>query len=238
MLDSSIASVLDRIRCISDEAGLDHFIHELRDHFSVTHAALFLMAPDGGVRTFGTFPSEWAEPYFGKGLDRHDPVVMGCYNSFVPVDWQDLDWSTRQAQMILHNALSHGLGPQGYTVPIRGPRGQYAALTLCGGGSAQEWRQKWARESVDLVTICHFLNARVLELEGMQTADLRKGLSPREIDAMSFLARGMSRAQIAATLEISEHTLRAYIESARRKLDAANTTHAVARAISHGFILV
>lgn len=238
MLDSSIASILDRIRCISDEASLDRLIHELRDHFSVTHASLFLMAPDGGVRCFGTFPKDWAAAYFGDGLDRHDPVVMGCYNSFVPVDWQDLDWSTRQAQMIWHNALSHGLGPQGYTVPIRGPRGQYAALSLCGDGSPQEWRQKWAREAVDLVTICHFLNARVLELDGVQTVDVRKGLSPREIDAMSFLARGMSRAQIAATLDISEHTLRAYIESARRKLDAANTTHAVARAISHGFILV
>lgn len=238
MLDSSISSILDRIRCISDDAALNSFIFELRDHFSVTHAALFLMSPDGGVRNFGTFPKEWANSYFEKGLDRHDPVVMACYNSSVPVDWQDLDWSTRQAQMILHNALTHGLGPQGYTVPIRGPRGQYAALTLCGAGSAQEWRQKWAREGVDLVTICHFLNARVVEMDGVPNSDPRKGLSPREIDAMSFLARGMSRAQIAATLDISEHTLRAYIESARRKLDASNTTHAVARAISHGFILV
>lgn len=39
-------------------------------------------------------------------------------------------------------------------------------------------------------------------------------------------------------LSLSEHTLRAYIESARSKLGAANTTHAVARALTDGLIVV
>ena len=55
---------------------------------------------------------------------------------------------------------------------------------------------------------------------------------------MTFLALGHSRAQVAEMLEISEHTLRAYIESARAKLGAQNTTHAVARALSRGLIVV
>ena len=55
---------------------------------------------------------------------------------------------------------------------------------------------------------------------------------------MTFLAMGYSRAQVGNTLSISEHTLRAYIESARFKLGALNTTHAVARAMAHGLIVV
>jgi DNA-binding CsgD family transcriptional regulator len=55
---------------------------------------------------------------------------------------------------------------------------------------------------------------------------------------MRALALGKSRAQAAADLEISEHTLRVYIESARHKLGALNTTHAVARALSSGIIIV
>ncbi len=46
---------------------------------------------------------------------------------------------------------------------------------------------------------------------------------------MTLLAMGYSRAQVAETLSISEHTLRVYIESARFKLGAMNTTHAVAQ---------
>jgi len=55
---------------------------------------------------------------------------------------------------------------------------------------------------------------------------------------MTLLAIGYSRAQVADTLSISEHTLRAYIESARLKLGAQNTLQAVARAMSRGMIVV
>jgi DNA-binding CsgD family transcriptional regulator len=55
---------------------------------------------------------------------------------------------------------------------------------------------------------------------------------------MTLLAIGYSRAQVADQLSISEHTLRVYIESARFKLGALNTTHAVARALSRGLIVV
>jgi DNA-binding CsgD family transcriptional regulator len=39
-------------------------------------------------------------------------------------------------------------------------------------------------------------------------------------------------------LQISEYTLRVYVEGARHKLGALNTTHAVARALTKGLIVV
>jgi len=42
---------------------------------------------------------------------------------------------------------------------------------------------------------------------------------------------------VAERLTISEHTVRVYIESARFKLGALNTTHAVDRALSRGLIV-
>ena len=65
-----------------------------------------------------------------------------------------------------------------------------------------------------------------------------KPLSGREIDVLTYLAMGYSRSQVAQTLTISEHTLRAYVESARFKLGASNTMHAVARAVSEGLIVM
>jgi hypothetical protein len=49
---------------------------------------------------------------------------------------------------------------------------------------------------------------------------------------------GYNRGQVSDMLSISEYTLRAYIESARFKLGALNTTHAVARAMAEGLIVV
>jgi DNA-binding CsgD family transcriptional regulator len=87
------------------------------------------------------------------------------------------------------------------------------------------------------ILTAHFLNQRALEIE----EDINPptpSLSPRESDALTHLANGLSRAQVAEKLKISEHTLRVYIESARFKLGAANTTHAVARAMIRGLIVV
>ena len=49
---------------------------------------------------------------------------------------------------------------------------------------------------------------------------------------------GLNRAQAADSLAISEHTFRTYVESARFKLGANNTTQAVARAVSEGLVLI
>ncbi|SDM01167.1 response regulator transcription factor [Aliiruegeria lutimaris] len=84
----------------------------------------------------------------------------------------------------------------------------------------------------------HELNKRALEFEHKGDCAPTIMLSPRELSAMTYLAKGMTRAQAAHEMDISEHTLRVYIEAARHKLGALNTTHAVARALSHGLIIV
>lgn len=89
-----------------------------------------------------------------------------------------------------------------------------------------------------MILIAHYFNEKALELEPDRQPEQQQALSPREIDAMTLLAIGYSRAQVANSLSISEHTLRVYIESARYKLGALNTTHAVARAMSRGLIVV
>ena len=56
-------------------------------------------------------------------------------------------------------------------------------------------------------------------------------------EALTQLSLGQSRAAVADSLQISENTLRAYIDSARHKLGALNVTHAVALALARGIIV-
>ena len=85
---------------------------------------------------------------------------------------------------------------------------------------------------------CAFFNQKALEFEPDRVPKASTTLSPRQTDAMTFLAMGFNRAKAADKMEISEHTLRVYIESAHFKLGAINTTHSVARAMSRGLIVV
>ena len=86
--------------------------------------------------------------------------------------------------------------------------------------------------------VAHEFNKAALGFEINEDTNGPIALSPRELSAMTYLAKGFSRAQAANELSISEHTLRVYIEAARHKLGALNTTHAVARALSAGIIVV
>ena len=134
--------------------------------------------------------------------------------------------------------MEYGVGNQGFSVPIRGPNGQFALFSVNDTADDDQWAKFTETHQREMILVAHAFNQKALDLEPNRTPEVAQPLSPREIDAMTLLAMGHSRAQIAQTLKISEHTVRVYIESARFKLGAMNTTHAVARAISRGLIVV
>ncbi|MFV2002426.1 MAG: helix-turn-helix transcriptional regulator, partial [Paracoccaceae bacterium] len=169
---------------------------------------------------------------------RMDPVIFGCFQRFHPVDWKQLDWSGKAARAFFLEAVKFGVGNQGYTIPIRGPNGQFALLTASHTCSDERWSGFVADNGRDLIIIAHEFNKKALDFEKDKVGLPPPTLSPRELSAMTYLAKGFSRAQAADELKISEHTLRVYIEAARHKLGALNTTHAVARALRAGIIVV
>lgn len=61
-------------------------------------------------------------------------------------------------------------------------------------------------------------------------------LSPREKEVLSWTACGKTGNEISQILGLSEETIWAHIKTATRKLNATNKTHAVAIALTHGFL--
>ena len=226
---------LERAEGLDDLQGV---IEVLRDAFSVDHLIYHWVNSNGEQYGCGTYDMEWVNRYIEKGYLRVDPVIAGCYQRFHPVDWKQLDWSSKAARAFMQEAITYGVGNQGYSIPIRGPNGQFAHFTLSHNCNDEEWEAFTTRHRRDLILIAHSFNQKALELEPGRKPEASQPLSPREIEAMTLLATGHNRAQAADALSISEHTLRVYVESARHKLGAMNTTHAVARALSRGLIVV
>lgn len=210
----------------------------LRDGFRVDHVVYHWVSSDGEQYGFGTYDPAWAQRYVEKDYIRVDPVIIGCMRSFDPVDWKKLDWSSKAAQAFRKDAIEHGIGNQGFSIPIRGPNGQLALFTASHSTDDETWGAFMSAHQRDWILIAHYLNQKALQLEKRRTPEPVRALSPRETDALTYLGMGYSRGQVADLLNISEHTLRAYIESARFKLSALNTTHAVARAVNEGLILI
>ena len=210
----------------------------LRDQLGIEHIAYHWVDSAGDQYGCGTYSLAWQERYITQNYQRIDPVVIGCFQRFHPVDWKQLDWSSKAARAFQLESLEYGLGTQGFSVPVRGPNGQFALFTVNHTCDDDVWEAFCELHRHELVLIAHYLNEKALEFEPNRIPEVSQSRSPREVDAMTLLAIGLSRAQVAENLSISEHTLRVYIESARFKLGALNTTHAVARALSRGLIVV
>ncbi|TDT76813.1 regulatory LuxR family protein [Litoreibacter halocynthiae] len=214
------------------------FVENLRAVYDLEHLVYHSVNSTGGQYAALTYEPVWVERYIEQDYARIDPVVQGCYRQFQPIEWKTLDWSTKASRAFLGEASEAGLGNQGFSVPIRGPSGQFALVSVNQKCNDEMWASFTSERSADLLLISHYLNEKALQIEGNPNRGPTRSLSPREKDTLTLLATGANRASIAETLKISESTLRVYIESARFKLGAANTTHAVAMALTHGLIVV
>jgi NarL family two-component system response regulator YdfI len=68
--------------------------------------------------------------------------------------------------------------------------------------------------------------------------ELLEPLTPREQEVLRMLALGLANKEIAARLNISEHTVKFHVAAILGKLGAASRTEAVAKGIRHGLILL
>ena len=63
---------------------------------------------------------------------------------------------------------------------------------------------------------------------------LTSRLTPREHEVLMLLAEGLTTAQVALELSVSEHTVRSRVKATLAKLDARNREHAIAIAFREG----
>ncbi|MEM7489664.1 MAG: autoinducer binding domain-containing protein [Pseudomonadota bacterium] len=229
--------VLERLGNVDSFDGLEGAIVGLRETFDVEHVVYHFVKTSGDRWGAVTYKKDWVETYIEEDFQTIDPVVLSCFNKFTPADWKGMDWSGRQARMLMAEGVAHGVGNQGVTLPLRGPGGQFAVLTLNDQTNDDNWARFTRGVLNDLLLVGHYVNERAIALEGRRDVPIQ-ALSPREADSLTLLASGLGRAQVAERLRISENTLRVYIEGARFKLNANNTVHAVATAMSRGMICI
>lgn len=192
---------------------------------------------EDGALAILTYSEKWIARYLEAGFVRIDPVVAASLDAFHPIDWSRLDWTGRKRQEFLKEAQSYGIGNQGMTIPIRGPNGQFAIFTANKSCSADHWEFFRKRAFSDLLIVSHYFHQKIIELLELNKI-ARYNLSSRELDVLRGLSAGKNRAQIAYDIGVSENTVRVYIDSARHKLGALNTSHAVAIAVSKGVLAI
>jgi DNA-binding CsgD family transcriptional regulator len=151
-----------------------------------------------------------------------------------------LMWSSAEPEHArsFAKAREHGLAT-GVSCSVRGPRGEWSvtSFALPRGDASAERHIAGALPDCQLIACgVHFAAARAVGRSRDRASPFRRFgnglLSERERQCLMESARGKTTAEIALALQISERTVAFHLANARRKLDAANSRHAVTKALS------
>ncbi|PRD43745.1 LuxR family transcriptional regulator [Phyllobacterium phragmitis] len=184
------------------------------------------------VRT--TYPESWIARYLLRGYVEVDPIVRDGFARRLPFHWHEVALDSDAANF-LADASAHGVGGQGYSIPVVDKVRRRGLFSVNSVLPADLWKalvelhkQEWA----SLAQIVH--GKAIYELHG--EADPVPALSRREVECLHWTALGKDLKDIALILNLSDHTVRDYLKSARLKLGCATRSAAATRAIHLGII--
>jgi len=178
-----------------------------------------------------TRPTEWARHHRRMGYTTVDPLVQVAQRRATPCSWSEAmaDFPEGSGEQTIHaERLSHGVA-DGLLVPIHTKNG-YAGLVSISAQASFAMPAIHALAVISLV-VHNQLSALLRSDPGDQ-----EDFTAREIECLKWAAAGKSDAEIATILELSPKTVNFHIEGAKRRMNAASRTHAVASAIRSGLI--
>lgn len=221
------------LEALQGAATLEEAIYDLRSWLQVDHVTYhFAQSLDLGADTpfvKSTYAANWISRYLLKGYVRVDPVVKQGFKSQLPFFWHDLEIADESLEL-MRDAIAHGLGASGYSIPIIDRKSRRALLSLNCDMEAPAWCAFIKERAPLLLSVAHEIHKRaIFDIYGDN--DPMPVLARRELEVLTWTALGKDHKAIACILEISEHTVRSYLKSCRHKLDCTSLAQCVAKAI-------
>jgi len=230
---------IERMEQAQDAAGVEECLLELAHLFGFTSVfGGVVPGPQTAPADISSsilvqrLPIEWKRRYNGRGYVFRDPIVQQLQSVRTPFSWDDAyarcaDTST--VRLIRGEAGEFGL-VHGHVVPVPTLDGKVTAISF--GGQDPEC----SKEARDALTFAAgYAVGRLLHVP-RATLDGDVHLTPREADCLLWAAEGKTDLDIAVILGITRSTVLKHLRSARDKLDAANRTHAVVKAMRRKLI--
>jgi DNA-binding CsgD family transcriptional regulator len=183
-----------------------------------------------------TYTPEWQRHYQQQNFIDIDPVIRAGLGGLLPIDWADIDRSHRMVQRFFGEAQEFDIGSQGLSFPIRGRHYEFGLFSVTSQLNDREWARIKPLIMPEIMLISHHFHQWALQRTGVEVPNYAERLSLREKECLRWRAVGKSDWDISQIMTISERTVKFHLENARAKLDAMNTTHAVAKALSCGAI--
>lgn len=233
------------IRDVDQSATLDQVFLALRQQlarFGFEMFTYWLLWPPEGPRVplyVTSYPPEWTAHYIQQNFAADDMVGRHSAVSFLPFLWSDVQQQkklTDAQRLVFSDAVAIGLS-SGASIPIHGPGKAKATFSVASGERSVDFEKRFLTHRHEIQLLATYAHERILHL-GLDNPDnLNIKLTPREIEVLTWTARGKTRWEISEILAVSEETVKTHLVNACQRLGVSNKTHAAATAIAHGLIL-
>ena len=185
------------------------------------------------------FPDDWRERYDINGYIAIDPTVKHCWTESRSIIWQKISFSDGKTgeleRMVMEEAFEYGLR-SGISVPVHGSGAEGSMLSLASSEKNASYEHHHESGLQIVVHAMHEATKMIITRDGTETVPIMDNLSPREIECLSWTARGKTSWDISRILEVSENTVAFHMRNAIKKLEVTNRSQAVAKAIAHSKI--
>jgi LuxR family quorum sensing-dependent transcriptional regulator len=156
-----------------------------------------------------------------------------------PYNWTEVkekyELTPRQRIVFSEGAIA-GLRA-GATVPISGPGRAKAVFSVANDQPEVQFAKLFEETRHVIHLMATYAHEKIIDL-GLDRSRVEDVfLTAREIEILTWTARGKTRWEISCILSISEETVKTHLEHVCQKLQAQNKTQATAIALINGLIL-
>jgi len=117
---NTVSELHTRVGVITKQMGFEHFVYGFQINRPSAEPYQFIISG---------YPDEWWKHYCDSGYQKIDPVVSHCFQSVVPLLWEDLIALRPDSKKLMNEAKDCGLAT-GLTVPLRGIKGDFGLLSV------------------------------------------------------------------------------------------------------------
>jgi DNA-binding CsgD family transcriptional regulator len=217
--------------------GMEATIVALRDLLKVDHlvyhSSKLGVSPSVDPYIQLTYPAAWIKRYLQRGYVHVDPVLREGFQRTLPFDWSELTIRSEAEMLLFKDALEHGIGPNGLSIPVRSRQGHRGLFSISSTWQREAWEAFRSASLASLIEIANRVHRRVI---AEAFGEDQPHLTERELECLRWTALGKDAGDIASILNISPHTTRDYLKSVRYKLDCVTSAQAVNKAVKLGLL--
>ena len=173
-------------------------------------------------------PQEWVRHYTSRGFMMQDPVLRWAYGETGHTRWSALQ--SQDTYGILDQARGFGL-TYGVAISLRDPVRASGSSEAQGNRSFGSFARGDREFEADEIAYLHDIIA-----ERHAALSPPTNLTEAALEALRMARGGMLLKELAHQLGVSEGAIEQRLKSAKVKLGARNSTHAIAKATQFGLI--